>query len=421
MAVKKKTDDVQEVSGPSKEERRNKLLKKINTDAVKKGITTSERPIAGSLSVMHALRGEKIPTGNLHLDLKLGGGLTRGTSTLLWGAPGGGKSQMAMMACSQAIAQGGTALWIQTDPGDPTEMARIQGIPEGCDRFIHFDVMNSGEHTFEILQSFLTENDMPSDLVDIVVIDSIAGLAPREELAAIAKDGLADSSQGMSLPERMMSRLFRIMHSTKMYDKAAVILISEARVDLGSYGSPLKAKGGNATMHGVRLNLRLAAIGGKSGLLTTGSGTTERVVGHKYKLKFIKDGLRHRWQHYEFENEVYYGLGLDNNAALYQLIMEEDGFVKTGGTHTPSDKLRVILPAGEFRYGSEAKTREALKTDSVLKEAVKEFLRNVYSSNVTLQIEPEEDYADRQIEEYGDLLAEPEEVSEEQGALMQEA
>jgi len=416
--AKAKESVVKDIEAPtqSKAERLAKLTKDINAKWVKKGVISADRPLVGSLGTMAALRGKKIPSGNLTFDLKFKGGYTRGTSTLAWGPAGVGKSMAAMMTAAQCIKEGGTVLWIQTDPGDPLEMARIQGIPtpEDNPHFLHFNVVGSGEMTFEILQNYLTDENKPTDLIDLVVVDSIAGLAPREELEAIKKDGLAASSQGMSLPERMMSRLFRIMHSTKMYDRAAVILISEARVDLGSYNSPLKAKGGNATKHGVRLDLRYSPIGGQDGLLKIKHNGKDIVLGHRYRIKVIKDGICHRWQHSEWENDIYYGKSLDNDIALFGLLMEEDGLIRSGATYTAAEVLKPHLPNPDWKIVSEARVKEALKTDVPFKNGCLAFLKDVYNSVPGDYEEDEtEAYIENQLEELEVVLQDSVEISEE--------
>lgn len=411
--VAKSTEEETETPEISKEQRIAKLTKDINARWTKKGVINADRPIVGTLATMSALRGEKIPTGNLNLDLKLGGGLTRGTSVLAWGASGVGKSMSAMETMAGVIKRGGVGLWIQTDPGDVAGMAALFGIEPDNPRFLHQDVMGSGEMTFEILHDFLTSDNKPSNLIDYVVVDSVAGLAPKEELEAIGKDGLGSSSQGMALPERMMSRLFRIMHSTKMYDQAAVVFISEARVDMSSYGTPMKPKGGNATMHGVRLNLRYTAIGGKDGLLKVGTGDKERVVGHRYRIKFIKDGIRHRNQHYEFENDVYYGKGLDNNIALFQLLMEDGGFLQSAASYTANTSMQTYITPDCWKFRGQENFKEALRTNEAFQKGCLEYLTALYSGknlveeNITESTDEEADnYIEEQVLEAEVLLLE---------------
>jgi len=541
MAVKKKTvpeDSAETLEAPkvSIDERMLLKMKEVNAKWTKRGITTKDRPIVGTIDTMLKLRGTPIPTGNLVLDVKLSGGMMRGTSSLWWGASGTGKSSAAMASAAAVWKAGGTILWIQAEEGNTKEMAAVFGIDPSSPRFIHQDVFGSGEMAFEVLEAFLMEDGRPSNLIDLVVLDSIPGLAPKEELAAIEKDGLSESSQGMALPERMMSRLFRVLHSTKALDHAHMIFISQARVDMGcfnyntrvslsdgtqkrigqivdsddeqevlsynetdgtfhtakvtkkfsngkatdhffrmkfsswpgqpesklcctpnhhilcikkdgkevyrradkmrpgdrvvqcfldnplksdqakipikctatlmevklvaptitndetydlevegshnyvaggivvhnSYMTPLKHKGGHATAHSVRVNLRFSPMGGKDGLIMRG----DTVIGHKYKIKFIKDGAKHRWQHYEFENQVIYQRGFDEDFALRFLLLEAEAFEKSGAWLTPKAPLASKLPP-EFattKIGSQDKLLEVLKTNKAYRDGCVAYL-----------------------------------------------
>lgn len=394
MAVKAKPVVVEGVISDDRQSRINSIIDKRNRKAVKDGITTADRPILGTIETMAGLRGERLPTGNVILDYYLGPGygkfkkrgLTRGTSSLWWGPPGTGKSMHCMLTAAITIRNGGYVLWIQAEEGDTLAMAKVFGINPEDGHFIHQDVRGSGEMAFEVIQDFLMANGVATDLIDLVVVDSIAALAPKEELAAIEKDGLGNSSQGMALPQRMMSRLFRIIHAYKMHDRCHIIFVSQSRVDLGAYMSPDKAQGGRGTSHGVRLNLRFNPIGGKAGLIMSG----EKVVGHKYRIKFIKEGIRHKYQNLEFENTALYGHGLDDIAATYHLVAVELGGVTTGSWFSATDELRGFLPPGDWKYNGKEKFMAALEEDKILYQGCQDFIAAKSAENRVITVEPDD-------------------------------
>lgn len=78
----------------------------------------------------HAIRTtlEPLPTGVADLDAVLGGGLERGTSTLLSGAAGTGKSSLAAQVVASALARGDAAAMFLFDESVETLLARATGL-----------------------------------------------------------------------------------------------------------------------------------------------------------------------------------------------------------------------------------------------------------------------------------------------------
>lgn len=71
---------------------------------------------------------EPAPSGIVGLDTLLGGGLDRGTSTLLMGPAGSGKSSVAAQCIATAAARGEAAAVYMFDEGRSTYMARAAGL-----------------------------------------------------------------------------------------------------------------------------------------------------------------------------------------------------------------------------------------------------------------------------------------------------
>jgi circadian clock protein KaiC len=121
----------------------------------------------------------EMPSGLPELDALLGGGLVRGTSTLLIGPAGAGKSSLATQYAISAVEQGGRALILGFDEGLGTFATRCQslGLPvrrhldSGAIVFRRVDPaeVTPGELAYRIRQS------VERDGVDLVVIDSLNG------------------------------------------------------------------------------------------------------------------------------------------------------------------------------------------------------------------------------------------------------
>ena len=84
---------------------------------------------------------EKLGSGIAELDTLLGGGIERGTSTLIVGAPGSGKSTLAAQFVVSAADQGQNAALFIFDESLNTLLTRTAGL--GIDIRKHIDAAES--------------------------------------------------------------------------------------------------------------------------------------------------------------------------------------------------------------------------------------------------------------------------------------
>ena len=116
-------------------------------------------------------------SGVAELDALLGGGLDRGTSTLIMGPAGSGKSTLAMQYVLQALDAGENALFISFDETRRNFFRRAQGLgmrfQEGADRFDFVQVdpaeLSPGELT-SVIRRHVEEHR-----ASVVVLDSLSG------------------------------------------------------------------------------------------------------------------------------------------------------------------------------------------------------------------------------------------------------
>src|SRR3954449_2461471 len=126
-----------------------------------------------------AFLGEVTSTGSAELDMLLGGGIERGTSLLLIGGAGVGKSSIALTYAMAAAARGETVGVFAFDEGLVTVFARATGL--GMPLQTHVDAghirvrqidpaeMSPGEFTH------LVRLSVQNDGVRVVIIDSLNG------------------------------------------------------------------------------------------------------------------------------------------------------------------------------------------------------------------------------------------------------
>jgi recombination protein RecA len=99
-----------------------------------------------------------------------------------------------------------------------------------------FSQPDSAEQALDIVEDLVE-----SDLVDMVVLDSVAALSPQAEL-----DGEMGDNQ-MGLLARLMGKACRKLQSIMKSKSATVIFINQVRYKIGViYGNPETVPGGNA-------------------------------------------------------------------------------------------------------------------------------------------------------------------------------
>ena len=212
---------------------------------------------------------EVIPTGCLHLDFALGvGGLPRGRIIEVFGPESSGKTTIALHAIAQAQRMGGTAAFIDAEHALDPAYAHKLGIDI---ENLYVSQPDSGEQALEICEALLR-----SGAIDIVVIDSVAALVPRQEL----EGDMGDSHVG--LQARLMSQALRKLAGIVSKTNAVVIFINQLREKVGvMYGNPEVTTGGKALKFyaSVRIDIR------KGEPIKNGS----EIIGSRTKIKIVKN------------------------------------------------------------------------------------------------------------------------------------
>lgn len=116
-----------------------------------------------------------IPTGSLTLDIALGiGGVPRGRVIEIFGPESSGKTTLCSHIIANVQKEGGVAAFIDTEHAlDPAYAQKI-GVSLGD---LLVSQPDSGEEALNICEALVKSNS-----IDVVVLDSVAALAPRAEL-----------------------------------------------------------------------------------------------------------------------------------------------------------------------------------------------------------------------------------------------
>ncbi|MGH2471996.1 MAG: recombinase RecA, partial [Candidatus Limnocylindria bacterium] len=220
----------------------------------------------GSIMKLGANAGEKIDaisTGSLAVDMALGvGGFPRGRVIEIFGPEASGKTTLALHAVASAQKTGGTAAFIDAEHALDAAWARTCGV--STDDLL-ISQPDNGQQALEIADTLVR-----SGAVDIVVIDSVAALVPREEIEGEMGDSF------MGLQARLMSQALRKLTGTISKTKTTVIFINQLREKIGvmfgcfSYSTRVTLADGSQAKIGQIVNQRRAVE-----VLTADLGTGE--------------------------------------------------------------------------------------------------------------------------------------------------
>lgn len=296
---------------------------------------------------------EAIPTGSLALDAALGiGGVPKGRIIEIYGPESSGKTTLALHIVAEAQKRGGEAAFVDAEHAlDPVYAAAL-GVD--TDNLL-VSQPDTGEQALEITDALVR-----SGAVDVVVVDSVAALVPKQEI----EGEMGDTFVG--LQARLMSQALRKLAGTISKTNCVVIFINQLRMKIGvMYGNPETTTGGNALKFyaSVRLDVRRVEA------IKEGSN----VVGNKTRVKVVKNKVAPPFREAVFE--ILYGQGISKWGELVDLAVQMDIVQKSGSWFSMGDERigqganavkEYLMSNPEIAEEVEAKVREKLMQQSMV-------------------------------------------------------
>lgn len=288
---------------------------------------------------------EFIPTGSISLDLALGiGGVPRGRVVEIYGPEMSGKTSLALHILAEAQKRKGVGAFIDAEHALDPDYAKRIGV--NIDNLL-ISQPDSGEQALQIVETLVKSGE-----VDVIVIDSVAALVPKAEIA-----GEMGEFQ-IGLQARLMSQALRKLSGLISKSKTTVIFINQTRMKIGQrYGNPETTPGGLALKFyaSVRINLRrIAQI--KHG---------DEIIGNRVKAKIVKNKVAAPFKIAEFD--IYYNEGISYIADVLNTAIKQE-LVKRAGSWYQYENIKL----GQGMEGARKFLKENKEVLSKLKKAITE-------------------------------------------------
>ncbi|MFH1200967.1 MAG: recombinase RecA [bacterium] len=253
-----------------------------------------------------------IPTGSIGLDMALGvGGIPRGRIIEIFGPESSGKTTLSLHIVAEAQKKGGVCAYIDAEHAMDPDYTKKLGVNIND---LLISQPDNGEQALEIVESLVRTGK-----IDVVVIDSVAALTPKDEIEGDM------GAYHVGKQARLMSQALRKLTAIVAKSKTCVIFINQIRMQIGvMFGNPETTPGGKALKFytSVRLDIRkIAQI--KKG---------EEIVGSRTRVKVVKNKVAAPFKQTEFD------------------IIYNEGISKEGEIMALGEKFKIIEKSGNSYF-----------------------------------------------------------------------
>jgi len=290
-----------------------------------------------------------IPTGSVGVDWALGiGGLPRGRIIEIFGPESSGKTTLSLHVIAEAQKKGGICAFIDAEHAVDPEYAKKIGVDIAS---LLISQPDTGEQALEIVESLVR-----SGKIDVIVIDSVAALTPKDEIEGDM------GAQHVGKQARLMSQALRKLTAIVSKTKTVVIFINQIRMQIGvMFGNPETTTGGKALKFytSVRIDIRrIAQI--KKG---------DETMGGRHRVKIVKNKVAAPFRAVEFD------------------LMYNEGISKEGEALALGEKLGLVeKSSGEevkLGRGYDAARTYLRDNKKVANEIFKEIRKSLASGGIS--------------------------------------
>ncbi len=318
-----------------------------------------------------AMNVSAVSTGSLSLDFALGiGGIPRGRITEIYGPESSGKTTIALHVIAEVQKQGGEAAFIDAEHALDPVYAKKLGVDINN---LLVSQPDCGEQALEIAETLVN-----SGAIDIIVVDSVAALVPRQEI-----EGDMGASH-VGVQARLMSQAMRKLSGAIAKSNCIVIFTNQLREKVGvMYGNPEVTTGGKALKFyaSVRIDVRRVES------LKNGS----EVYGSHTRCKVVKNKVAPPFKTAEFD--ILYGSGISKSSEIIDMAIQLEIIEKSGAWfYYDGDRL------GQGKDN----VRKLIESDSALMDKLEALVREKVQSGESAEDAALEEDDEFEIKDFDD-------------------
>lgn len=258
---------------------------------------------------------ESVSTGILPLDVATGiGGWPKGRIIEIFGPESSGKTTIALHSIATVQQMGGIAAFIDAEHALDAMYAKRLGVDTDN---LFVAQPDYGEQALEIAEELIK-----SCAVDIVVIDSVAALTPKNEI----EGNMGDSFVG--LQARLMSQALRKLAGHTAKSKAVVIFLNQLRekVETSGYntGNNEITTGGRALkfFSTMRVEVRRSEL----------TKDHNSIVGYRAQVRIVKNKVAPPFR--SAHVHVLFGEGVSRAFSVLELAVQHEIVTKSGAWYS---------------------------------------------------------------------------------------
>lgn len=257
------------------------------------------------LNELPLIKDDIVSTGIIGLDIALGvGGIKKGSIVEIYAPESAGKTTLALQLCKQYQKEK-PVLYIDTERTLARETIESMGIKEKNFYLMHVENLEQALGACKTVAQ--------SGSFSAIVIDSLAGLAPRAQI-----DGdIGDSHVGLSA--RIISDAMSVLTPILDNSGCTLIVINQIRENVGvMFGNPEKVTGGRALKYysSIRLDVRRIESLKQGG----------EIIGSRTRVRIVKNKIATPFKETEFD--IMFGYGISEEGDILDQAVEKEVITK---------------------------------------------------------------------------------------------
>ncbi len=192
---------------------------------------------------------DRIPFSVEDINKLTGGGIPSGTFSVIWGNKSCGKTTVVYTLIAESQKQNKVCAFLDLENSFDQVWATKMGVDTSKLLVGHF---NTAEEAMDTLIKLAREK-----VVNFIVVDSIQSLSPKGEQEDKSGHERSLEDDTMALLARKLSQFFRISAGGVYRGDVAVLMVGQARMNLGGYVALETLSGGHALQHWSTITLHM--------------------------------------------------------------------------------------------------------------------------------------------------------------------